>query len=345
MNSIIKYLSFFVFLGAIFNSFAQTKITDCNTKKPYVNAIVINADTNEWYGNTDSNGLVVIPNGIESVQITHPQFGEQIVFVTEKEICIDLLDETLETIVIEQDVKSLLLEILNTSNEKYKKENKGKRFYNINSRVYSETDNKDLEIFRGILVLDNIFNSSFNNYDLGWSPSTIKNKSFEKLETFSYLNHIEYNIFASKSTYKDFIKHVNKSQVSKIKNTYYIYPSNSDEFISIEVDPDKKLIKKFINTEVTINSNQRKPSSFGKKDKILMSKFELVYTINESYYIENLHANEKYLVDDNIFGLENTLKQEKYSKEEAKKLDGKGVFGFAFDYVKKRSQFLNKHTK
>lgn len=332
-------ISLFCFI----NLQAQTKFIDCSNNNPYSNAIVTNSDTNQWFGNTDTQGNIVLPDNIKTVIITHPSIGEQSVMIEGSTNCIDSSIEDLEGIVIEVNVKEKFLESLNYSFEMYKKENKGKRFYNINSRIYEEKGNTSLESFKGILVLDNIFNTSFNNYELSWSAKSVKNKTFDKIETFTYLNHIDYNIFASKSNFKDFIKYVNANKVSKIKNTYYIYPPESDEFISVEIDPNTNLVTNFINTELTINSNLAKPTTFEANDKIIMSRFEIKYNHNNSYYIEKLNANEKYLVDNEIYALENELKQEKLNKEQVKNLKGKGLFGFAFDYVKKREDFVKKN--
>jgi len=319
--------------------FAQTQLKNCDENKNLANAIVNNAVSGEWIGNTDASGTINIPETVMEIEITHPDFGSIILDNQKGQICLDKQSEVLNELVIEAGVnlKKELLEILNNSFKTYKKLNKGKRYYDIDFELTDLKGDK-LETFSGILALGNVFNSSFNNYTLQWSKSIIDNQSYNKLPSYRYIAHTEEALFTDKKTYNKFRKHIANNDVQKIGNQYFISSENNEHFITLNIDSEKKLISKYTNTEVF---RDKKPYGFEKDDKVTMGKVAVTYAVSNDYYISDLAVQEKYLIDQNNYDSDCFIKQKKLNKEEQEKLVGKGIIGFVIDYVEQLRAFRN----
>ncbi|HLV51970.1 MAG TPA: hypothetical protein VKY44_08455 [Flavobacterium sp.] len=320
-------------------AFAQTQIKNCNENKGLPNAIVNNAVSGEWIGNTDVVGNIVIPETIKRIEVAHPDLGSIILDNQKGEICVDNEGEILNELVIETgtNLKKELLEILDNSYKVYKKDNKGKRFYDIDYQLSDKKGDK-LETFNGILALGNLFNTSFNNYKLQWSKSIKDNKSYNKLPSYQYIAHTEEALFTDRKTYNKFKKYVADNDVQKIGNEYFISQGNSEHFVTLEINKEKQLVSKYTNTELF---RDKKPYGFEKGDRVTMGKVEVNFDTANDYFVNNLSVQEKYLIDQKDYHSDCFIKQKKLNKEEQKNLDGKGIIGFATDYVNQLHSFRN----
>lgn len=320
-------------------AFAQTQIKNCNEDKGVANAIVNNAISGAWIGNTDVVGNILIPETVKSIEIAHPDFGSIILDNQKGQICIDDQSEILNELVIETgtNLKKELLGMLDNSFKVYKKSNKGKRFYDIDYQLTDKTDDK-LETFNGILALGNVFNSSFNNYILHWSKLIIDNPSYNKLPSYQYIAHIEEALFTDKKIYNKFRKYVAENDVQKIGNQYFVSSESSEHFITLDVDKEKQLVLKYTNTDVF---RDKKPYGFEQGDKVTMGKVEVTFAVTEDYFVNDLSVQEKYLINQKDYNSDSFIKQKKLSKEEQEQLVGKGIIGFVVDYVEQLRTFRN----
>lgn len=325
-NSLI--VSFLTFIQIATN--AQTQFLDCTNQNPLQNAIVSETSTNKWIGNTNENGYINIPKNINSVTVSHPKFGTLSINSFATIVCMDDNSTTLKELIIEDGptVKNELLKILENSYKSFKKDNKGKRYYEIDFSI--NENQKKLESFNGILALGNLLNSSFNNYSLYWDSEINKNTVYQKLPSYEYISHIEEAIFTEKKNYlivKDFIK---ENKVQKIGSEYVVYKDTDDNFITFIVDSKKQLISKYQNTLIL---KRIKPTRFTLNDEVLMGKVEVDFETINQYFIKTLSVQEKYLIENNIINSNSFIKQLKLNKEEQKKLNGKGIIGFVMDYL------------
>lgn len=334
MKKIINYsaiISFLAFIQIAAN--AQTQFLDCTNQNSLQNAIVNETSTNKWIGNTDENGNINIPGNITSITISHPNFGTLSINSFATVVCMDAHSTTLEELIIDNGstVKKQLMSIFENSYKTFKKDNKGKRYYQIDFNI--NENHKKLESFGGILALGNVLNSSFNNYSLYWDSEINKNKTYQKLPSYEYISHTEEGIFTDKRTYqivKDFIE---KNKVQKIGNAYIVYKDTDDDFITFNIDSENQLISKYQNTLVL---KRNKPIEFSSNDEVLMGNVEVYYETKDQYYIKTLSVQEKYLIENNIIDSNSLIRQLKLSKEEQKNLIGKGIIGFVVDYVEKK---------
>ena len=139
----------------------------------------------------------------------------------------------------------------------------------------------------------------------------------------------------NKKNYKKIIEIIENSKVQKISNEIIVYNNSTDDFITFTINEEKKLISKYQNTEVL---KRRKPSHFGDTDFVLMGNVEVIYNTENSYHINSLKVQEKYSIEDKVFHSKSFISQLKLTKEEIKKLNGKGVVGFAIDYVNQKDK-------
>ncbi len=242
---------------------------------------------------------------------------------------------TLKELVIENGptVKKQLLTIFENSYKTFKKDNKGKRYYQIDFNI--NENHKKLESFNGILALGNVLNTTFNNYSLYWDSEINKNTVYQKLPSYEYISHTEEGVFTDKRIYqlvKDFIQN---NKVQKIGDEYVVYKDSDDDFITFTIDSEKQLISKYQNTLVL---KRNKPAQFSSNDKVLMGKVEVYFNTNDQYYIKTLSVQEKYSIENNIIDSNSFIKQLKLTKEEQKNLEGKGIIGFVVDYVEKKKE-------
>lgn len=317
---------------------AQTQFKNCRENALLKNVIVNNAITKEWIGNTNEQGMLTIPENISDIEASHPSFGLITLENAKGTICTDDAGDVLDELVIDMgtDVSKALLEILDHSFAAYKKANKGKKHYQINFKLAEQE--QPLETFDGILTLGNLFNSSFNNYTIKWTESIKNNKSFKKLPSHQYIVHIGEIFLADKKTFDKFKKQIQSSTVQRIGTQYYISEKGSSEFITIEADPKTKLVSTYINTELL---NKSLPYAFEKGDHQTMGKITMAFTISsDEYFVNDLSVEAKYKIDQKDYNSESFINQKKLTKEEEKKLEGKGVVGFAMDYLKQLDAYL-----
>lgn len=334
MKKIIKQcliVSFLAFIPIATN--AQTRFLDCTNQNPLQNVIVNETSTNKWIGNTDEKGNINIPENINSITVSHPNFGTLSINSFATIVCMDDNSTTLKELVIENGptVKKQLLTIFENSYKTFKKDNKGKRYYQIDFNI--NENHKKLESFNGILALGNVLNTTFNNYSLYWDSEINKNTVYQKLPSYEYISHTEEGVFTDKRIYqlvKDFIQN---NKVQKIGDEYVVYKDSDDDFITFTIDSEKKLISKYQNTLVL---KRNKPAQFNSNDKVLMGKIEVYFDTNDQYYIKTLSVQEKYSIENNIIDSNSFIKQLKLTKEEQKNLEGKGIIGFVVDYVEKK---------
>lgn len=317
--------------------FAQTQLKNCDENKNLANVIVNNAVSGEWIGNTDASGNIIIPDNVKQIEIAHPNFGSVVLDNQKGQICIDNDSEILNELVIETgtNLKKELLEILDNSFKVYKKDNKGKRFYDIDYQLTDKADDK-LETFNGILALGNMFTTSFNNYKMQWSKSIIDNPSYNKLPSYQYIDHTKEALFTDKKIYNKFKKHVKENEVQKIGNQYFVYKKDTDHFLTLDVDKEKQLVLKYTNTDVF---RDKKPYGFEQGDKVTMGKVEVTFAVTEDYFVNDLSVQEKYLINQKDYNSDSFIKQKKLTKEKQEELIGKGIIGFVIDYVEQFQAF------
>lgn len=312
---------------------AQTQFKNCADNTLLQNVIVNNAVTKKWIGNTDEQGMLTIPNDVSEIEASHPTFGLLTMANTKGTICTDESSDMLEELVIDtgDNVTKALLEVLDHSFETYKKANKGKKHYQIDFKLTEQE--QPLETFAGILALDNVFNSSFNNYTIKWTEAAKDNKSFNKLPRYQYIAHVSEIFFAEKKNFDKLKKEIQSSTVQRIGNQYYICEKGSSEFITIDADPTTKLVTGYVNTQLLTDKKQY---AFEKNDRQTMGKVAMNFkTAADDYFVDDLCVEAKFLIDQKDYETESFIKQKKMTKDEIKKLEEKGVVGFAIDYVKK----------
>lgn len=336
--NVLKTVITLLLLAPIFCT-AQTQFKNCKENIVLQNVVVNNADTNEWIGNTDAQGILVIPEGVDEIEVFHPSFGRITLTNAKGIICTDEAGEILNELVIDtgSEVTKTLLEMLDHSFATYKKTNKGKKYYRVDYKLAEQE--QLLETFDGILVLGNLFNSSFNNYTLTWTKGIKGNKSFNKLPRYQYIAHIKEIFLADKKIFDTFKKQIQNSTVQRIGQQYYISEKDSNDFITLDADLETKLISGYLNTQLL---NKNTPYAFEKDDRQTMGKIALTFAIDaDTYFVEDLSVEAKYKIDHKDYSSETFIKQQKLAKEDEKKLEGKGVVGFAIDYVKQLDAYLN----
>lgn len=318
---------------------AQTQFKNCTDNTLLQNVIVNNATTKEWIGNTDEQGMLTIPDDVSEIETSHPTFGLITMANTKGTICTDESGDVLAELVIDTgaSVTKALLEVLDHSFDTYKKANKGKKHYQIDFKLTEQK--QPLETFTGILALGNVFNSSFNNYTIKWTEAVKDNKSFNKLPRYQYIAHVSEIFFAEKKNFDKLKKQIQSSTVQRIGNQYYISEKGSNEFITIDADSQTKLVTAYVNTQFLTANKQY---AFEKNDRQTMGKVAINFkTAANDYFVEDLSVEAKYLIDQKNYETESFIKQKKMTKDEEKKLEGKGVVGFAMDYVKQLDAYLN----
>ena len=318
---------------------AQTQFKNCANNMLLQNVIVNNAATKEWIGNTDEQGMLTIPANVSEIEASHPTFGLLTMANATGTICADESGDVLAELVIETGahVIKTLLEALDHSFATYKKANKGKKHYQIDFKLTEQQ--QPLETFTGILALGNVFNSSFNNYTIKWTEAVKNNKSFNKLPRYQYIAHVSEIFFAEKKNFDKLKKQIQSSTVQRIGNQYYISEKGSNEFITIDADPKTKLVTAYVNTQLLTDKKQY---AFEKSDRQTMGKVAMTFvTAASDYFVDDLSVEAKFLIDEKNYETESFIKQKKITKDEEKKLEGKGVVGFAIDYVKQLDAYLN----
>lgn len=317
---------------------AQTQFKNCAENKLLQNVIVNNAATKEWIGNTNEQGMLNIPEHIAEIEALHPAFGVITMATTKGTICTDEPGELLTEIVIDTgtEVTKALLEILDQSYTTFKKNNKGKKHYQVDFKLTEQQT--PLETFAGILALGNLFNSSFNNYTIQWTEAIKDNKSFNKLPRYQYIAHVQEIFFAEKKNFDKLKNHIQSSTVQRIGGQYYVSEKGSSDFITIDTDPQTKLVTAYVNTQLLYDKKQY---AFEKDDRQTMGKVAMNFKNDSNdYFVEDLSVEAKYLIDQKNYESESFIKQKKMTKDEEKKLEGKGVVGFAIDYVKQLDAYV-----
>lgn len=324
-----------IFLLIYCKTDAQTRFLNCNANTPIQNARVINNNTKEWMGNTDEYGEITIPRETSSILVTHPDFGNININTLTDIICLDSNSSTLKELVIESgtEVKKQLLVILENSYKKFKKDNKGKDYYKIDFNL--SEGKKKIETFNGILGLGSLLSTTINNYKLHFNKETHYQDLHKKLPSFEYISHIEEAIFTDKKSYNKIKDFVNKNKIQKINNEIIVSNITTDDYITFTINEEKQLIEKYQNTEVL---KREKPSYFSSTDWILMGNVEAIYHTASNYHINTLKVQERYKIDDITIQSNSYINQLKLTKEEQNNLNGKGVIGFAIDYVNQKDK-------
>lgn len=334
----MKYLglkTFFLFCVS-FVTHAQTQIKNCDDNLPLRNAIVNNANSGEWIGNTDNQGNINIPKNVEKIEIYHPDWGT-VTLNNEETICVD--SEILDELVIEIgiDSKQKLLEIFDNSYKTYKKANRGKKYYQIDYSLNGEQEGM-LEKFNGILAWGSFFSTSFNNYTFEWNKAIKDNKAYEKFSVAQYVSYVNETMFLDKKTYKSFRDFIEQNDIQKIGNQYFVYQKNSEHFVTFDIDTDQQLILKYTNTRIF---SPLTPYDFEQGDGIIMGKVEVNFVSdNADYFVQDLSVQEKYLVNNRHYYSDSFIEQKKLSKAEKKNLQGKWIAGFVMDRGDSQRAFL-----
>lgn len=300
-----KTFTLSLFLTFTASLFAQTVIKDCGKQQALFNVVVYDSKTNKIIGTTDKNGKVEIDQSVTDITIAHPEYGN-IPTVNQAVIC---MDELLGNIVIDvkMDAKKELMDVLQNTYTQYSIDPYKNQFYYYKGTTYE--NNMDGEVLEQAESYKK--NKTYYNSTHFMSDKMADYMDKGDIVAFSPAGKEvdDYFFFSSKKQFNALLKSLKNLNVKKIDNSFYAYGNGWDNYLLFEMDAEKKLVTKYINTAFEnsyfdIGDN----IIFKRKSKLIQRLIEVNYKLLGKKVQQQMQLLQVFKLDDLDIKTEQHLK-------------------------------------